>query len=164
MKQILFKTILIVNLFLIYNCKAQTTSDYTNFYDNVVPKLNFIVPNKTQFYGQNFSNFYNELQSKNIDVELLDYESKITPSNKYYVLKLLFCNINLISIATENNYQYPRVYITFETEIPPQIKSMVEQSNSQWTYDMIQFFANMKIEKIEFIGLNGYNSSDRSIK
>ncbi len=61
MKSILIKTILTINLFFIYNCKAQTTSDYIDFYNDVAPKLNSIVPIKTQFYGQIFSTFYKAL-------------------------------------------------------------------------------------------------------
>jgi len=34
----------------------------------------------------------------------------------------------------------------------------------QWNSTISQFFSNMKIEKIEFIGLNGYNSTDNSLK
>ena len=66
MKTIFLKLLLIINLLFIFSCKAQTTTDYINFYNDVVPKLNTIIPNKTQFYGQNFSNFYNELLSKNV--------------------------------------------------------------------------------------------------
>ena len=164
MKSILIKTFLIINLFFIYNCKAQTTSDYIDFYNDVAPKLNSIVPIKTQFYGQNFSNFYNELQNKNLDIILVNYDTKTDPGTKYYILRLYFASFNMWSASTDNLYQFPSVAITFQNEIPSQVKSMIEQSNSQWTYNMIQFFANMKIEKIKFIGVNGYNSSDRSLK
>jgi hypothetical protein len=166
MKSIFLKTLVIFNFLLLYNCKAQTitTSDYIVFYNDVAPKLNTMVPTKTQFYGQNFSNFYNELQNKNIDVILINYDTKMDPGTKYYILRLYFANINMWTISTDNSYQFPSIAITFQDEIPPQIKSMIEQSGSQWTYNMIQFFANMKIEKIKFIGLNGYNSSDRSVK
>jgi len=165
MKSTMLKFLFIINLIFIYSCKAQvTTNDYISFYNEVAPKLNSMVPNKTQFYGQNFSIFYNELQNKNLDVILVNYDTKTDPGTKYYILRLYFAPVNMWSFAIDNKYEFPILDITFENEIPSQIKNMVEQSNSQWTYNMIQFFGNMKIEKIEFIGLNGYNSSDRSLK
>ncbi|WP_332452439.1 hypothetical protein [Chryseobacterium aquaticum] len=164
MKSIILKTILVVNLLFIYSCKAQTTSDYITFYNDVVPKLNSMVPYKTQFYGQNFSSFYNELQNKNLNVIMLDYDTKTDPGNEYYVLRLFFSPVNMWSIATENDYQYPWVSITFENEIPSQIKTMVEQSNTQWNLNFVQFFANMKIEKIKFVGVRGYDNDDYSGK
>ena len=123
-----------------------------------------MVPNKTSFYGQNFSTFYNELQNKNIDVILVSYDYKTDLDSKYYVLRLLFNDTSMWKIASDNSYQFPSVSIIFENEIPNQIKDMVAQSQGQWTYNMIQFFANMKIEKIKFYGINGYNSSDRTVK
>ena len=124
MKSILLKALLIVNLFFIYNCKAQTTTtdyitfiDYVNFYNNVVPKLNSIVPYKTQFYGQNFSNFYMELQNKNINIILLNYDTKTDPGTKYYILRLYFAPISMWTISTDLAYQFPSIAITFENEI-----------------------------------------------
>jgi hypothetical protein len=160
----LLKGIFLLNILFLFNCKAQTTNDYIDFYNDVVPKLNSIIPNKTQFYGQNFSNFYNELQNKNIDIILVNYDTKTDPGTKYYILRLYFAPLNMWSISTDNAYQFPSVSIIFENEIPNEIKDMVAQSRGQWTYNMIQFFANMKIEKIKFYGINGYNSSDRSVK
>ena len=165
MKSILIKTLLIINLFFIYSCKAQTTTnDYITFYNDVAPKLNSIVPNKTQYYGQNFSNFYNEIQNKNLNIVMLNYDTKMATSSEYYVLRLYFAPVISYSFAIDNSYEFPIIDITFENEIPSQIKNMVEQSGSQWNFNFQQFFSNMKIEKIEFMGLNGYNSQDRSLK
>ncbi|UZT98594.1 hypothetical protein ODZ84_03200 [Chryseobacterium fluminis] len=164
MKSTMLKTVLLLNILFIFNCKAQTTTDYINLYNNLVPKLNSIVPNKTQFYGQNFSSFYNEIQSKNISIVGWMHDTKISPSSKYYVLKLFFCDMNLINIATDNSYQYPRVIITFENEIPGQVQNLMVQHHSTWNTNVAQFFSNMKIENIQFVGVNGYNSSDRTVK
>lgn len=164
MKSIFLKIILIINLFFIYNCKAQTTTDYINFYNDVVPKLNSIVPNKTQYYGQNFSVFYNELLNKNINVVMLNYDSKIDTSEKYYIVDLFLSDTNLWSIASKNDYQYPWISITLENEIPSQIKNMVLQNNGLWNSTFVQFFANMKIEKIKFVGVRGYDNNDYSGK
>ena len=164
MKSIFIKTLLVINLFCMYNCKAQTTTDYINFYNDVVPKLNLLVPNKTQYYGQNFSNFYNELQNKNINVVMLNYDSKTDTSEKYYTLRLFFSDINMWDVASDNLYRFPILDITFENQIPSQIMNMVKQADSKWNANFVQFFSNMKIEKIEFIGMHGYNSQDRSLK
>lgn len=143
----------------IISCKSQTTTDYINFYYDVVPKLNSIVPNKTQFYGQNFSNFYNELTAKGINVIELGCHYKIEPSSKYYVLHLYLADSEMWAAASKYDYQYPWISITFVNEIPSQIKSMILQNHGQWNNAFLQFFLNMKIEKIDFIGMNGYNSS-----
>ncbi|MGO4707584.1 hypothetical protein AB4Y90_00425 [Chryseobacterium sp. 2TAF14] len=164
MKNIIFKIFLSISLLLIYNCKAQNSSDYITFYNGVVPKLNTIAVNKTQFYGQNFSNFYNELLNKNITVVKLGYGYKEDPASKYYVLRLFFEDDDMWGAASDLNYQYPWISITFENEIPSQIKSMVMQNYGVWNNTFVQFFSNMKIEKIKFVGVNGYDSSDWSGK
>ncbi|GAA5094945.1 hypothetical protein GCM10023210_27100 [Chryseobacterium ginsengisoli] len=146
----------------IINCKAQTTHDYITFYNDVVPKLNLIIPNKTQFYGQNFSNFHTELLNKNVVPDGWIYDTKISPSTKYYVLKLFFVDMPMLRISSQNSYQYPLVKITFENEIPIQVQTLMEESHTQWTYNVAQFFSNLKIEKIEFIGVKGYDSDDYS--
>ncbi|MET3535691.1 hypothetical protein [Chryseobacterium limigenitum] len=160
MKTIFFKTIFILSIFFIHNCKAQTTNDYITFYNGVVPKLNIIVPYKTQFYGQNFSTFYTELLSKQISVAKFGCDYKTDPGSKYYVLDLFFEDSEMWPVATNNSFQYPWVSITFQDEIPAQIKTMILQNHGEWNSTFAQFFANMKIEKILFVGVNGYNSTD----
>lgn len=156
-----FKILFIVILFLQLNSyKAQTNNDYIAFYNGVVPTLNTIAVNKTQFYGHNFSTFYNELLTKNVNVVSLSYGTKIDPSSEYFILDLFFEDSDMWSIATQNKYQYPWISITFENEIPNQIKNMVLQNQGQWNNTFVQFFANMKIEKIKFVGINGYDNID----
>ncbi|WP_143019080.1 hypothetical protein [Chryseobacterium taihuense] len=164
MKSLFLKTILVLNLIFIYNCKAQTANDYIAFYNDVVPKLNTIVSNKTQFYGQNFSNFYNELQNKNINIAIIGYDTKDDIDPKLYVLKLYFNTVSMWGVASDNSFWFPSVNIYFENEIPAQIIDMVRQYQGQWNLVFEQFFANRKIEKIKFISINGYNSSDKTVK
>lgn len=162
MKSILFKIILTINILFIYNCKAQTTDDYINFYNTITPKLKLIVPNKTQFYSQPFSNFYNELQSKNINITMISYDSKMYGENKYYILHLYFCNRNMLGIASDNSFVYPWIVVLFKNEIPIEIKNMVKQYHGEWNSTFAQFFSDMEIESIEFIGVKGYNVKDYS--
>ncbi|MDN5478187.1 MAG: hypothetical protein L0G39_14730, partial [Chryseobacterium sp.] len=130
----------------------------------VVPKLNTVASNKTQFYGQNFSKFNIELINKNINIVDLSFDSKTDTGIKYYVLRLFFADSNMWSVASNQSFQYPWISITFQDEIPSQIKNMVSQSNGKWNNTFEQFFSNMKIEKIKFVGVNGYNSNDWSGK
>lgn len=164
MKNIFLKTLVIISLACMFSCKAQTTSDYITFYNGVVPKLNTIAANKTQFYGQNFSVFYNELLSKQIGIVRLTYDYKTDPGLKYYVLRIFFEDSDLWSVATDNSFQYPWVSITFQDEIPKEIENMVKQAHGEWSSAFAQYFSNMKIEKIKFVGVNGYNNTDRTTK
>ncbi|MCQ9634519.1 hypothetical protein MP477_06075 [Chryseobacterium sp. WG23] len=164
MKSIFLKSLFIISTFFIHNYKSQSVNDYIIFYNSITPKLNTIASNKTQFYGQNFSKFYSELSNKYITVVNLSYDSKTDTGKKYYILRLFFCDSNMDKPALDNKFQIPWITITFQDEIPPQIKNMVQKSNGVWTSIFTQFFANMKIEKIDFIGVNGYNSNDWSGK
>jgi len=164
MKSIFFKTLLLANLFFIYNCNAQTTNDYIAFYNDVVPKLNSIIPNKTQFYGQNFSSFYNELVNKNITIRDISVDTKTDPGIKYYILRLYFSDNDMEALASNNSFRYPWISITFQDEIPSQIKNIILQYHGEWNNTFAQFFSNLKIESIRFLGINGYNSTDYSEK
>lgn len=164
MKSIFLKSLFILSIFYIHNCKAQSINDYIAFYNGVVPKLNTVASNKTQFYGQNFSKFNIELINKNINIVDLSFDSKTDTGIKYYVLRLFFADSNMWSVASNQSFQYPWISITFQDEIPSQIKNMVSQSNGKWNNTFEQFFSNMKIEKIKFVGVNGYNSNDWSGK
>ncbi|UZT98593.1 hypothetical protein ODZ84_03195 [Chryseobacterium fluminis] len=162
MMKLIFKMTLFASILIICSSKAQTTTDYINFYNTVVPKLKSITPGKTQFYGQNFLSFYNEMLSKNISPVGWIYDSKIKPSTKYYKLTLFFCDMGMLRIARENSFQHPWVTITFADEISSQVESLMTQQHSQWNLTTAQFFSNMKIEKIEFTGVKGYNVEDYS--
>jgi hypothetical protein len=164
MKAIFFKISIVLGLLFTLSCKSQTVSDYITFYNNLVPKLNTMVPNKTQYYNQNFSNFYNELQNKNINITLITYYPKVIPDTKYYVLNIHFVEHIMWNISIDNSFQLPFISITFQNEIPSQIDQLSIQSQGRWNTTIAQFFANMKIEKIEFVGINGYNNPDRTIK
>ncbi|SDJ39528.1 hypothetical protein [Chryseobacterium jejuense] len=166
MKTIFLKSLFIIGICFTHISKAQSLSihDYIKFYNGVVPKLTTIAPNKTQFYGQNFSKFNTELNKKYINIVGLDYDSKTDTGKKYYILRLFLCDSNMDKPALDNRYQIPWITITFEDEIPPQIKSMVQQYHGEWNNTFVEFFSNMKIEKIKFVGVKGYNNSDWSGK
>jgi hypothetical protein len=160
--QTFYKAIILLNILFLFNCKSQTVNDYINHYNDVVPKLNSIIPNKTQFYGHNFSTFNTELQNKNIDIISWFHDTKISPSTKYYVVVLFFSDRSMLKITSDNDFNFPRVIITFENEIPSQVQALMEESRGEWTYNVQQFFANLKIENIQFTGVKGYDSHDYS--
>ncbi|UPQ75086.1 hypothetical protein [Chryseobacterium nepalense] len=161
--KIILKVTFVTNILFLLNCKAQTATDYINHYNDVVPKLNGIIPNKIQFYNQNFSSLQNEMLNKNVQPNGWIYDTKISSSNKYYVLKLFFVDMAMLRVSSKNSFQYPLVIITFENEIPfPQVQSLMEQYHAVWDPNVAQFFSNMKIEKIEFTGVKGYDSEDYS--
>lgn len=41
---------------------------------------------------------------------------------------------------------------------------MIDQYHAQWNNNFVQFLSNKKIEEIQFLGINGYNSTDYSAK
>jgi hypothetical protein len=100
--------------------------------------------------------------NKNISPDGWIYDTKISPSTKYYVLKLFFVDMSMLRVSSQNSFQYPLVIITFENEIPSQVQTLMEENHAVWTYNVQQFFSNMKIEKIEFTGVKGYDSDDYS--
>lgn len=167
MKRHFLKIILFfVLMFTGFSQAQQTTAEYISFYNVLTPKLNSIVPYKTNFYHQNFSEFYNELTAKHIDIVTIGvHERDGVARNELNRLVLYFCDGVTYRWALDNNYQIPIVWITFEELFPPtEIKDLAVLHHLYWHQDFLDFFANRKIEKIEFVDINGYNSSDTTIK
>ena len=129
MKKILFKTIFISVLIFVCSCNAQrvTQQQYINFYNEVTPKLNQIVPIKTQFYNQNFSNFLTELINNNVNVLGLSVVNAVEHSKHNYTLVLYFSDDRIHSYGVDKQFQYPTVWITFLNEIPIQANNMILQ-------------------------------------
>ncbi|WP_347218525.1 hypothetical protein [Chryseobacterium sp.] len=140
MKTIFFKSLLIISLFFIHDMKAQSfpVDDYITFYNGLISKLSTIASDKTQFYGQSFSKFNTELNNKHINIVNLGYGSKTDSGIKNYILRLYFCDSNMDKPALDNRYQIPVIRITFEDEIPPQIKNMVKQYHGEWNNNFSQ--------------------------
>lgn len=151
-------------LFFTMGCSAQTINDYISHYNNLAPKLNVLAANKAQFMGQNFSVFSSALQNSNLQILNMSCHSTNGYGKKYFTLQLTLLEDNILSIGLEQQYQVPTIYVTFQNEIPQTIKSMVLQYHGVWNSQFENFFANMKIESIEFTGINGYNNPDRTPK
>ncbi|WP_187477937.1 hypothetical protein [Amniculibacterium sp. G2-70] len=164
MKSLFIKIIFSIFMIFAVGCKAQTVNDYITFYNSISPKLNTLANNKSQYIGQNFSLFSNALLANNVSIDNIGYHLKTHNSKKYFSITLYFCTDKLFFIGSNQKFQVPVVWVTFENEIPSSIKSMVLQYEGVWNFQFEQFFANMKIEKIEFIGINGYDNLDRTPK
>ncbi|MCY0969532.1 hypothetical protein [Chryseobacterium wangxinyae] len=162
MKSILLKTFLVVNLFFIYNCKAQTANDYITFYSNVVPKLNLLVPNKTQYYGQSLLAFLQALNQNNIIVK--EYEP--APFNNK-LLKLSFTwNRDLRIGRYDHNYVEPYISIYFQQPFNYPQATVIFNNNyhSYWNPAAENFYKNLIIEKIEFWYVRGLTDNSMNPK
>ena len=144
--------------------KAQTVNDYINFYNIISPKLNAVAAVKSNYIHQDFSLFLNKLNTENIMINRVSYYPRNSSTEKIYTISLWFTNIDLREVASDQSYQLPIVWITFENEVPQSLVNMVLQYQGKWNLQFEQFFKNMKIEKIKFIGINGYNNPDRTPK
>ncbi|WP_187477882.1 hypothetical protein [Amniculibacterium sp. G2-70] len=144
--------------------KAQTVNDYINFYNTISPKLNAVASVKSNYIHQDFSLFLNKLNTENITIDWVSYYPRNSSTEKIYTIRLSFSNIDLSQAGLQQRYQLPVIWITFENEVPQSLVNMVLQYQGKWNLQFEQFFKNMKIEKIKFIGINGYNNPDRTPK
>ncbi|MDH6252878.1 glycogen synthase [Chryseobacterium sp. H1D6B] len=159
-----FKIILIFFcIALLQFCNAQE-KEYTRFYNSLNPKLQNIAETKSQFYNQEFSKFYNILKDNNITINMFAYDSKMANSKDNYILRIYFTDHKTNSYAIDNNYQFPRISITFKNKIPFEIERLTREYHGEWNNEMFQFFSNMIIEKIDFYGINGVSSADRKAR
>ena len=156
--------LIFISLFAFSAVKAQTVNDYINFYNTISPKLNAVAAVKSNYIHQDFSLFLNKLNTENIMINRVSYYPRNSSTEKIYIISLSFSNIDLNQAGLQNKYQLPVIWVTFENEVPQSFVSMVLQYQGKWNLQFEQFFANMKIEKIKFIGINGYDNPDRTPK
>ena len=81
-----------------------------------------------------------------------------------YILVLHFADDRILFYGADKQFQCPSFWITFTNEIPNQIYTMIQQNEGKWNSNYVTYFSNMVIEKIEFVGVNGYNNPDRTVK
>ncbi len=140
-------------------CKAQE-KEYNDFYNIITPKLQNIAEKKNMFYNQEFSKFYDSLTKKKISIIIFGYDSKIANAKDYYVLRIYFTDNKTISYAIDNKLRLPVATITFKDKIPFEIIQLTKQYAGEWNDNILTFFSNQIIEKIDFYGINGINSSN----
>lgn len=163
MKTIINKLPIILIFFVFQFCKSQNKERYINDYNKSVPKLQQIAAAKQQFCKNNFSKFLSIIEKKEVKIDNYTYlERGLSP--KIYDIILNFTSLDDSIVAEKNNYLSPYIVITFENQIPDEIRQLTLKYHGELTQEVKDFFADRKIEKIEFYGINGLNSKDRSAR
>ena len=158
----LFKILSIVLITLFQNCKSQDAQKYIAQYEESVPKLQQLAEEKNKFYGKNFSIFVDELEKNKIKIFNFGYDGKIAGSPKIYVVRFWFNDIGAIDMVQKNKYQFPIITITFQEEIPYELRALTVKYEGKLNEEVKTFLSNRKIEKIDFYGINGLKNTDRS--
>ena len=158
------KIVLITLLTAFQFCKSQDAKRYSDDYNKIAPRLQSLANEKKQFYDKSFSEFLRETEKKNI--KIIDYgiKGKTDTSENIYILILWYLDHDLSIISAKNNYQKPFVLIHFKDQLPDEIKTLTRKYQGQLSSEVQEFLSNRKIEKIEFYGINGLTSKDRTVR
>ncbi|MCX8533489.1 hypothetical protein [Chryseobacterium luquanense] len=164
------KLIILLGFFYFTSCMAQipdepmTIAEYPTFYTQTVNKLNNIIPNKANYYGQPLSVFLQALSQNNIIVK--KYEPG--PFNGAKLLKLsFFWNMDVRKWAMDGNYAEPQINIYFQQPFNYQQAMTMMSTNgyhSYWNPQAENFFKDLVIEKIEFWYVRGLTDNSANPK
>ena len=152
------KLILTAVLLLTVNSYFSQSKEYTELYNSITPKLQETAAIKQKFYGKKFSEFYKYLNNKGLKVIKLSYLSVPSNMKKINVLELNFLNDEQQYYAYKNKFAEPYIYIFLLDEIPQEIRAMVFNTHGFWNEDFAQFLSKLRIEKMEFYGLEGISN------
>ena len=156
--KVLQKVILTAVLLLAVNSYYSQSKEYTELYNSITPKLQETAAIKQKFYGKEFSEFYKYLNNKGLKVIKLSYLSVPSNMKKINVLELNFLNDEQQYYAYKNKFAEPYIYIFLLDEIPQEIRAMVFNTHGFWNEDFAQFLSKLRIEKMEFYGLEGISN------
>ena len=156
--KVLQKLILTAILLLTVNSYYSQSKEYTELYNSITPKLQETAAIKQKFYGKEFSEFYKYLNNKGLKVIKLSYLSVPSNMKKINVLELNFLNDEQQYYAYKNKFAEPYIYIFLLDEIPQEIRTMVFNTHGFWNEDFAQFLSKLRIEKMEFYGLEGISN------
>ena len=156
--KVLQKFILTAVLLLVFNSYSSQSKEYTELYNSITPKLQETAAIKQKFYGKKFSEFYKYLNNKGLKVIKLSYLSVPSNMKKINVLELNFLNDEQQYYAYKNKFAEPYIYIFLLDEIPQEIRAMVFNTHGFWNEDFAQFLSKLRIEKMEFYGLEGISN------
>ena len=156
--KVLQKFILTAVLLLAVNSYSSQSKEYTELYNSITPKLQETAAIKQKFYGKEFSEFYKYLNNKGLKVIKLSYLSVPSNMKKINVLELNFLNDEQQYYAYKNKFAEPYIYIFLLDEIPQEIRAMVFNTHGFWNEDFAQFLSKLRIEKMEFYGLEGISN------
>ena len=156
--KVLQKFILTAVSLLVVNSYYSQSKEYTELYNSITPKLQETAAIKQKFYGKEFSEFYKYLNNKGLKVIKLSYLSVPSNMKKINVLELNFLNDEQQYYAYKNKFAEPYIYIFLLDEIPQEIRAMVFNTHGFWNEDFAQFLSKLRIEKMEFYGLEGISN------
>ncbi len=158
------KILLITVITIFQFCKSQDTKKYADSYNKNVPKLQSLAEDKKQFYNGNFSDFINEMEKKHIEIINYGYSGRTDIQEDIYILNLWLVNRENLDMIRKNDYQTPIILVYFKEQIPNELKILTQKYEGELSPEVIEFLADRKIEKIEFYGINGLKSTDRSVR
>lgn len=131
-----------------------TLAEYPSFYNSTVQKLNIIIPQKSNYYGQPLSLFLNALNQNNLVIKSYDPGPF---NNKMLSFGFIWNHDTKVS-AWKNNYADIMIRVYFQQPYNyQQISTMMSTDGyySYWNPQAENFFKNLIIEKIEFWYVNG---------
>lgn len=133
--------------------EPMTISEYPTFYTQTVGKLNNIIPNKTNYYGQPLSVFLQALNQNNLIIK--EYEP--APFNNKQLKLSFIWNSDIRTGRYQNGYVEPYINVYFQQPYNyPQATTIFNNTyHSYWNTAAENFYKNLIIEKIEFWSVNG---------
>jgi|GEM_PF-1017090 len=129
-------------------------STYPSFYQQTVQKINNIIPNKTNYYGQPLSVFLSSLTQNNIVIK----NFQPGPFNNKFVRFGFLWNFQTEEDVLYSDYVQPEIRVFFQQSYNyEQISTMMSTNgyHSYWNPQAENFFKNLIIDKIEFWYVNG---------
>lgn len=155
MKTKILTTLMITTLFIF--CRSQTVepislTNYPNFYNQTIGRLNIVIPNKTNYYGQPLSVFLQALSQNNLNIKA--YDPAPFHDN---LLELMFINDSeSITNIWQNNYVEPQIKVTFQQPYDfQQSQTILNQYHWFWNTTSENFYKNLIVKKIEFYYVSG---------
>lgn len=143
--------------------EPMTIGEYPAFYTQTINKLNNIIPNKTNYYGQPLSVFLQALNQNNIIIK--EYEP--APFDGAKLLRLSFIwNSEIRTGRYDNNYVEPYIKIYFQQRFNFQEATVILNNSyhSHWNTVAENFYKNLIIEKIEFWYVRGLHDMSNNPK
>ncbi|EFK37939.1 Uncharacterised protein [Chryseobacterium gleum] len=146
--------------------KSQTSqpiniTDYPNFYNQTVSKLNNLMPNKTNYYNQPLSVFLQALDQNNIAIKAYDPG----PFDNNFLTLMFINDAESSSVIYQNGYVQPHIAITFQQPFDfQQATTILNQYHWFWNSTVENFYKNLVIKKIEFWYVRGLTNKAQAPK
>lgn len=143
--------------------EPMTIAEYPGFYTQTINKLNHIIPDKSNYYGQSLSVFLQALSQNNVKIK--SYEP--APFNNKQLTLSFVWNREIRMGRYENNYVEPYINIYFQQPFNYQLATTMMSTNgyhSYWNPQAENFFKDLIIDKIEFWYVRGLTDNSANPK